>query len=176
MSRKRPSSARSRSRSVESTEPDIWCISRERRGPARNPDLTLLSGMDRAPAEAPEPSWVPTGRSPTVDPTSRGSTAATNSRALRLGPSTDATSALEPAPRRTARNRFPAPGCGPCSPKNVCETSSNSSSPTWRTVVTIVTTPASRNSVGPPAIESFSGNPLRVSMKVSVPSRFWIGS
>src|SRR5215216_25647 len=33
MSRKRPSSARSRSRSVESTEPDIWCISRERRGP-----------------------------------------------------------------------------------------------------------------------------------------------
>ena len=33
MSGKRPSSARSRSRSVESTEPDIWCISRERRGP-----------------------------------------------------------------------------------------------------------------------------------------------
>ena len=30
---KRPSSARSRSRIVESTEPDIWCISRERRGP-----------------------------------------------------------------------------------------------------------------------------------------------
>src|SRR5438093_10958970 len=33
MSGKRPSSPRSRSRSVESTEPDIWCISRERRGP-----------------------------------------------------------------------------------------------------------------------------------------------
>src|SRR5215213_11248080 len=34
MSRKRHSSARSKSRSVESTEPVIWCISRERRGPA----------------------------------------------------------------------------------------------------------------------------------------------
>ena len=30
-----------------------------------------------------------------------------------------------------------------------------------------VTTPASRNSVGPPAIESFSGNPLKVSMNVT---------
>jgi hypothetical protein len=38
---KRPSSARSRSRSVESTEPDIWCISRERRGPDQRVDRYL---------------------------------------------------------------------------------------------------------------------------------------
>src|SRR5215207_3976589 len=44
MSGKRPSSARSRSRIVESTEPDIWFISRERRGPA------YLAGADRPAA------------------------------------------------------------------------------------------------------------------------------
>src|SRR5215203_4140858 len=44
MSGKRPSSARSRSRIVESTEPDIWFISRERRGPS------YLAGADRPAA------------------------------------------------------------------------------------------------------------------------------
>ena|SRR5437867_13179701 len=42
MSGKRPSSPRSRSRSVESTEPDIWCISRERRGPGTQADFVAL--------------------------------------------------------------------------------------------------------------------------------------
>jgi hypothetical protein len=44
MSGKRPSSARSRSWSVESTEPDIWRISRERRSPGASP--RILGGID----------------------------------------------------------------------------------------------------------------------------------
>src|SRR5829696_2308144 len=45
MSGKRPSSARSRSRSVESTEPDIWCISRERRGPGYYSDVDYFASI-----------------------------------------------------------------------------------------------------------------------------------
>ena len=47
MSGKRPSSARSRSRSVESTEPDIWCISRERRGPGLPGDRSTTTWRSR---------------------------------------------------------------------------------------------------------------------------------
>src|SRR5215208_4914590 len=52
MSRKRPSSARSKSRSVESTEPVIWCISRERRGPDTAPEPPGLTGLPLHPAAA----------------------------------------------------------------------------------------------------------------------------
>src|SRR5215211_1340603 len=72
MSGKRPSSARSRSRSVELTEPDIWCISRGRRGPGGRPGLVpeLVEGdgeqvgqgrlleHDPAPLPADEPGRV----------------------------------------------------------------------------------------------------------------------
>jgi hypothetical protein len=64
----------------------------------------------------------------------------------------------------------------PVYPEKVCETNSNSSPPSGRNVVVTVTTPASRDSVGPPAIDSFSGSSLKVLMNVTVPSAFWIGS
>jgi transposase len=41
MSGKQSSSATSRSASIESTEPDIWCISRERRGPGQQGDRSI---------------------------------------------------------------------------------------------------------------------------------------
>src|SRR5215472_7292808 len=67
-------------------------------------------------------------------------------------------------------------GCGPCSPETVCETNLRPPPGSGRNVVAIVTLPASRDSVGPPAIDSFSGSPLKVLMNVIVPSAFWIGS
>ena len=74
------------------------------------------------------------------------------------------TSTLQNASKPLSRS-----GCGPFSLKTVLETNVKSPFGSTKKVWPIVTFPASRRSVGPFRIDSFSGRPLNVLMNVIVP-------
>src|SRR5215218_2342670 len=64
-------------------------------------------------------------------------------------------------------------GCGPWRPDRLCEMRSpngSSGSPVYSKTWVMVTIPASRSSVGPWVIDTFSGSPTNVMVRVTVPA------